>query len=85
MYLPVAPCEQGRQVRTQEERVRSREVDIPSATRMNAINCFLEPLTQLHLVDEETVAGALFVPLYDFAMQRWYSSSSSLSRSSRSM
>lgn len=39
---------------------------------MNAINCFLEPLTQLHLVDEETVAGALFVPLYDFAMQRWY-------------
>lgn len=52
---------------------------------MNAINCFLEPLTQLHLVDEETVAGALFVPLYDFAMQRWYSSISSLSRSSRSM
>lgn len=85
VYLPVAPCEQGRQVRTQEERVRSREVDIPSATRVNAVNCFLETLAQLHLVDEETVAGALFVPLYDFAMQRWYSSSSSLSRSSRSM
>ena len=30
--LPVAPREQGRQIRAQEERVRSREVDIPSAT-----------------------------------------------------
>ena len=68
MHLPVAPCEQGRQVRTQEERVR--EVDIPSATCVNAVNCFLETLAQLHLVDEEAVAGALFVPLYDFVMQR---------------
>ena len=66
----MAPCEQGRQVRTQEERVRSREVDIPSATRVNAVNCFLETLEQLHLVDEEAVAGALFVPPYDLAMQR---------------
>ena len=70
MYLPVAPCEQGCQVRTQEERVRSREVDIPSATCVNAVNCFLETLAQLHLVDEETVAGALFVPLDDFVIQR---------------
>lgn len=70
MNLPVAPCEQGRQVRTREERVRSRKVDIPSATRVNAVNCLLETLEQLHLVDEEAVAGALFVPLYDFAMQR---------------
>lgn len=66
----MAPCEQGRQVRTQEERVRSREVDIPSATCVNAVNCLLEALAQLRLVDEEAVAGALFVPLYDFAMQR---------------
>lgn len=37
---------------------------------MNTVNCFLEALAQLHLVDEEAVAGAPFVPLYDFAMQR---------------
>ena len=37
---------------------------------MNAVNCLLETLAQLHLVDEEALAGALFVPLYDFAMQR---------------
>ena len=41
----------------------------PSRIR-NAVNCLLETLAQLHLVDEEAVAGALFVPLYDFAMQR---------------
>ena len=70
MNLPVAPCEQRRQVRTQEERIRSREVDIPSAACVNAVNCLLEALAQLHLVDEEAVAGALFVPFHDFAMQR---------------
>ena len=37
---------------------------------MNAVNCLLEALAQLHLVDEEAVTGALFVPPYDFAMQR---------------
>ena len=68
--LPVASREQGRQVRTQEERVRSREVDIPSAACVNAVYRLLEALTQLHLIDEEAVAGALFVPLYNFAMQR---------------
>lgn len=31
---------------------------------------FSKPPPQPHLVDEETVAGALFVPLYDFVMQR---------------
>ena len=34
----------------------------PSRIR-NAVNRFLETLAQLHLVDEEAVAGALFVPL----------------------
>ena len=37
---------------------------------MNAVNCLLETLAQLHLVDEEAVACALFVPFHDFAMQR---------------
>ena len=68
--LPVAPREQGRQVRAQEERVRSREADIPSAARVNAVNRLLEALAQLRLVDEEAVAGALFVPPYDFATAR---------------
>ena len=66
----MAPREQGRQVRAQEERVRSREVDIPSAACVNAVYHLLEAPAQLHLVDEEAVPGALFVPLHDFAMQR---------------
>ena len=68
--LPVAPREQGRQVRAQEESVRSREVDVPSATCVNAVNRLLETLAQLHLVDEEAVACATFISLYNFAMQR---------------
>lgn len=48
----------------------SREADIPSAACMDAVDRLLETPAQLHLVDEETVACATFIPLYDFAMQR---------------
>ena len=37
---------------------------------MDAVDRLLETPAQLHLVDEETVACATFIPLHDFAMQR---------------
>ena len=60
VHLSVAPREQGCQVGAQQKRVGSREIDIPTSARMDAVDCLLKAVTQLHLINEESVCDTSF-------------------------
>lgn len=85
MDLPMAPREQRGEVGAEEEGVGAGEVDVPPASRMDAVDGLLEIRAELYLVDEQAIGNPSLRDSTTFLCSAWYSSRSSLSKSSRSM
>nr|WP_283171537.1 hypothetical protein [Curtanaerobium respiraculi] len=65
MDLPMAPREQRGEVGAEEEGVGTGEVDVPPASRMDAVDGLLEIRAELYLVDEQAIVKPLFARFDD--------------------
>jgi hypothetical protein len=59
--LSLATSEKRREIRTQEECIEAGEVNIPSATSVNTVDCLFKTIAELHFIDEEPVVRILSV------------------------